>query len=217
MNNFFYLLLFTIWGTVQEVSWGCFSCWLWSTFPAQKSSQNTFAHFISIQGVHLIGQEQRQLNACVFGIQQVHCISGGGRLMRQVGGQGRRGATGQVRIPRVAERERERRRRSSGWPRGAAGQELTQSSFKVSHEERVDNWIYGAVAVAQPGDGVKEGEGDTLAHGLSKDTMFSYCNNFENYKCNSVWKCPVKWNIDLAKTQGEIQYYAQQNIQNNRI
>lgn len=195
-----YLLLFTIWGTVQEVSWGCFPCWLWSTFPAHKSSQNTFAHFTSIQGVHLIGQEQRQLNACVFGIQQVHCISGSGRLMRQVRGQGRWGAAPQLWGSRVAERERERRRRSSGWPRGAAGQELTQSSLKVSHEEWVDNRIHGAVAIAQPGDGVKEGEGDTLAHGLSKDTMFSYCNNLENYKCNSVWKCPVKENIDLAKT-----------------
>lgn len=94
--------------------------------------------------------------------------------MRGVGGQGRQGAAGQVGLPGVAEREGERRRRSSGWPRGAAGQELTQSSLKVSHEERVDDGIYRAVAVAQPGDGVKEGEGDTLAHRLSEDGQFQW-------------------------------------------
>lgn len=137
---------------------------------------NTRAHFISIQGVHLIGQEQRQLDSRVSGIQQVHRISGSRGLMRGVRGQGRRGAAGQVRLPGVAEGEGERRRRSSGWPRGAAGQELAQSSLEVSHEQRVDDGIHGAVAVAQPGDGVKEGEGDTLTHSLSKDRRFSLQN-----------------------------------------
>lgn len=130
-------------------------------------------NFISIQGVHLIGQQQRQLDACVSSIQQVHRVSGSRRLMRGVGGRGRRGAAGQVWLPGVAEREGERRRRSSGRPRGAAGQELPQGSLEVPHEQRVDDWIHGAVAVAQPGDGVKEGQRDTLAHSLSKDRKFS--------------------------------------------
>lgn len=102
--------------------------------------------------------------------------------MRGVGGQGRRGAADQVWLPGVAEREGERGRGSSGGPRGAAGQEFAQSSLKVSHEERVDDGIHGAVAVAQPGDGVKEGEGDTLTHSLGKDRKFS----LQIYKCNSV-------------------------------
>lgn len=153
-----------------------FPCWHWTIFPPYKSPWNTRAHFISIQGVHLIWQEQRQLDSRVSGIQQVHRISGSRGLMRGVRGQGRRGAAGQVRLPGVAEREGKRGRRSSGWPRGAAGQELTQSSLEVSHEQRVDDWIHGAVAVAQPGDGVKEGEGDTLTHSLSKDGRFSLQN-----------------------------------------
>lgn len=126
---------------------------------------------ISIQGVHLIGKEQRQIDACVSGVQQVPHICG--RLMRGVGGQWGRGAAVQVWLSGVAEREGERRGRSSGWPGGAAGQEPAQSSLKVSHEKRVDDGIHGAVAVAQPGDGVKEGEGDTLTHSLSKDRKFS--------------------------------------------
>lgn len=140
--------------------------------------KHTCSLFISIQGVHLIGQEQRQIDGCVSGIQQVHRISGGGRLMRRVRGQGRRGAAGQVWLPGVAEGEGERGRRSSGGPRGAAGQQLAQSPLKVPHEQRVDDGIHGAVAVAQPGDGVKEGEGDTLTHSLSKDRSSVYkCTN----------------------------------------
>lgn len=128
---------------------------------------------ISIQGVRLIGKEQRQIDARVSGVQQVHHICGSRRLTRGVGGQWGRGAAGQVWLPGVAEREGERGGRSSGRPGGAAGQEPAQSSLKVPHEERVDDGVHGAVAVAQPGDGVKEGEGDALTHSLSKDRKFS--------------------------------------------
>lgn len=122
----------------------------------------------------MIGQEQRQLDASVSGVQQVDRIGGSRGLMRGVGGQARRGAAGQVGLPGVAEREGERGRRASGRPRGAAGQELPQSSLKVSHEQRVDDGIHGAVAVAQPGDGIKEGEGDTLTHSLGTERKVSY-------------------------------------------
>lgn len=119
----------------------------------------------------MIGQEQRQFDTRVLGVQQVDRIGGGRRLVRRVGGQGGRGAAGQVRIPGVAEGEGEGGRRASGGPRGAAGQELPQGAFKVSHEERVDDGVHRAVAVAQPGDGVEEGEGDALAHGLGRDAQ----------------------------------------------
>lgn len=107
------------------------------------------------------------------GVQQVHHVRGSRRLMRGVGGQQGWGAAGQVRLPGVAEREGERGGGSSGGAGGAAGQQPAQRALEVPHEERVDDGVHGAVAVAQPGDGVEEGEGDTLTHSLSKDRKFS--------------------------------------------
>lgn len=63
----------------------------------------------SIQGVDLIGQKQRQLDAGMLSIQQVDSISGSGRGVGGIGGQMRGGAAGDVGLPRVAEREGERR------------------------------------------------------------------------------------------------------------
>lgn len=125
----------------------------------------------SVQVVHLVGQQQGQLNAGLLGLEQVDGVCGGGRLVGGVRGQRRWGAAGQVGLPRVAERQRKRWRGSAGGAGGggAAGQQLAQRSLEVPHEERVDDGVHGAVAVAQPGDGVEEGQGDALAHRLGGD------------------------------------------------
>lgn len=119
--------------------------------------------------IHLIGQQQGQLDASLLGVQQVDGVRGRGRRVGGIRGQRGRWAAGQVGLPRVAQGQRERRRGSSGGAWGAAGQQLPQRSLEVSHEERVDDGVHGAVAVAQPGDGVEEGEGDALAHRLDED------------------------------------------------
>lgn len=51
---------------------------------------------------------------------------------------------------------------------GAAGtrQEPAQGPPEVPHEERVDDGVHGAVAVAQPREDVKEPQGDAATHGL---------------------------------------------------
>lgn len=63
----------------------------------------------------------------------------------------------------------ERRRRPAGRARGAARQQPAQSTLEVPHEERVDDGVHGAVAVAQPRDGVKKRQGDALAHRLREE------------------------------------------------
>lgn len=50
---------------------------------------------------------------------------------------------------------------------GAAGQQPPQGPFEVTHEQRVDDGVHGAVTVAQPSDGIEEGRGNTLAYRLT--------------------------------------------------
>lgn len=104
--------------------------------------------------------------------------------MGGVRGQGRRGAAGEVRLPRVVEGQGESWRWSPGRAQGAAGQELPQGALEVPHEQRVDDGVHRAVAVAQPGDGVEEGEGDALAHCLSEDGE-KRITDYDNYRDRS--------------------------------
>ena len=97
----------------------------------------------------------------MLGVKEVDGVRGGGgglgRIRRQGGWLGR-----QVGFPGVAEGEREGRRGPPRGVGGAARQEPPEGSFEVSHEEWVDDGVHGAVAVAQPGHGLKEGRGHTL-------------------------------------------------------
>lgn len=101
--------------------------------------------------------------------------------MGGVRGLGRWGAAGEVRLPRVVERQGEGWRRSPGRAQGTAGQELPQSALEVPHEQRVDDGVHRAVAVAKPGDGVEKGEGDALAHCLSEDSE-KRITGYNNYR-----------------------------------
>lgn len=57
--------------------------------------------------------------------------------------------------------------------RGAAGKDLRQGSLEVPHEQRVDDGVHRAVAVAQPGDGIEERQRNALAHCLDEDGEYS--------------------------------------------
>ena len=89
----------------------------------------------------------------LFGIEEVDGIRGGGgglgRIRRHGGRLGRQGGRlgRQVGVPGVAEGEREGCEPPRGVG-GAAWQEPPEGSFEVSHEERVDDGVHGAVAVA---------------------------------------------------------------------
>lgn len=55
-----------------------------------------------------------------------------------------------------------------GVPRApAAGQVLAHGPLEVPHEERVDDGVHGAVAVAEPGEHVEEAGGDAAADCLA--------------------------------------------------
>uniref|UniRef100_A0A673ZG81 Transmembrane and coiled-coil domains 4 n=1 Tax=Salmo trutta TaxID=8032 RepID=A0A673ZG81_SALTR len=45
--------------------------------------------------------------------------------------------------------------------------DIAMGPFEVTHEQRVDNGVHGAVTVAQPSDGIEEGRGNTLAYRLT--------------------------------------------------
>ena len=118
----------------------------------------------SVQRVHLIRQQQGQLNPSMLCIIQVDGVCGSGGGLSGIGSQGR-GLCGQVGLTRVAEGEL--RRGSVGRAGRAAGQQSPQGPFEVTHEQRVDNGVHGAVTVAQPSDGIEECRGNTLAYRLT--------------------------------------------------
>lgn len=117
----------------------------------------------SVQRVHLIGQQQGQLNPSMLCVIQVDGACGGG--LSGIRSQGGGLCCGQVGLTRVAEGEL--RRGSAGRAGRAAGQQSPQGPFEVTHEQRVDNGVHGAVTVAQPSDGIEEGRGNTLAYRLT--------------------------------------------------
>lgn len=126
-------------------------------------------HSSSFQGVNLIWKKKRHLNPSMFGIQQVDRVRGGGRWLGGVGVQRRGGVAGNVGLPWVTQRDGESWWGSSRGARGTAGQKLCQSSLEVPHEQWIDDGVYGAITVTQPGDGIKKLQWDTLAHCLDKD------------------------------------------------